>query len=82
MKWRFLTLHSCPFHSTVENVQLKLNSIEFELIIDFTVLGDLEALLESKQSLVADQDGKGIRCISNQVTTRFLISILVFWNWS
>jgi len=31
------------------------------------VLGDLEHLLESKQSLVADQDGKGLRCITNQV---------------
>jgi len=34
---------------------------------DSPVLSNLGQLLESKQSLVADQDGKGLRCITNQV---------------
>jgi len=34
------------------------------------VLGDLGQLLESEQSLVADQDGKGLRCVTNQVYLR------------
>jgi len=57
-------------HTVTMDGAVVLNKVELTaegFRADSPVLGDLEQLLESKQSLLADADGLGIRCLSNQI---------------